>query len=271
MDTPYSGGPASALIRRAVEDGAALTLTADETWLQGRSLFGGLQFALALRAARQAVGSDLPLRSVHATFLAPVLHDAPVVAEAKILRAGRSVTHVKAQLRQADNLCFECTAILGSDRETAAAFDAHAAADASPEAAFKLRYTPGIIPNFIQHYDVRWARGKPPFSGTPDPSATIFVRPADETTRYDETEFLAATDVIPPPVLSLLRTPAPASSMNCAVELIRPEAVYGTHQWLRFEVELHDAHSGYAWQTSRIYGEDGALLALAHQSVAVFG
>ena len=92
---------------------------------------------------------------------------------------------------------------------------------------------------------------------------------ADEA-RYDESEFLALTDVIPPPVISMMRTPSPISSMNCALELIRPEAIYGTRQWVRFEVNLHDSHSGYAWQTAQLYGESGALLAIVHQSVAVF-
>lgn len=59
--------------------------------------------------------------------------------------------------------------------------------------------------------------------------------------------------------------------MNCGLELIRPEAIYGTYQWVRFEVNLHDTQSGYTWQTPHIYGESGVLLAISHQSVAVFG
>jgi acyl-CoA thioesterase len=271
MNTPSISRSASALTSDAVDVGNALSLSIDESWLQGRSVYGGMQLALALKAMRRVVGSDIPIRSLQATFLAPVLASEPVIADATLLRAGRSVTHVQAQLRQGDHACLECTAILGVGRDTELKFAAPDATEASPEQALKFRYKPGVIPNFIQHYDLRWARGTPPFTGTTDPAATIFARPLAEDVRYDESEFLTITDVIPPPVISLMRTPAPASTMNCTIELIRPEAIYGTRLWVRFEVTLHDAHSGYAWQTARIYSESGTLLAVAHQSVAVFG
>lgn len=230
-----------------------------------------MQLALALRALRRVVSSDIPIRSLQATFLAPVLHGDPVVADATVLRAGRSVTHLRAKLRQGNHTCLECTAILGAGRATELKFDAGETTQASPEQSFRLDFRPGITPNFTQHYDLRWARGTPPFTGASDPAATIFARPRADHVHYDEAEFLAITDVIPPPVISLMLTPTPVSTLNCAVELIRPEVIYGTRQWLRFEVDLHDAHSGFGWQTAYIYGESGILLAVAHQSVAIFG
>ena len=263
-------GPASALVSGATQTGSALSLSADESWLQGRSLFGGAQLALAIRALRLEVDPDLPLRSVHATFLSPVLHDTPVFAKAEVLREGRSLTHGKARLQQNGALCFECTAILGDSRESAMQYEDRRPAMAPPESTAHLRFVPGVTPNFVRHYDIHRSRGASIFSGAEDPSATIFVRPSDGQSHYDETEFLAATDVIPPPALNLMKKPAPASSMNCALELIRPEVVYGTRQWLRFDVALHAAHSGYGWQTSRIHAENGELLAVAHQAVAVF-
>lgn len=271
MTSSASPRPAFDLIRGIATVDGALSLTVDETWLQGRSVYGGVQLAFALSAVRRAVGGDLPIRSFHATFLAPVVHGEPLLATARVLRAGRSVSQVQAQLRQGDQLCFECTAILGVARAMNPYSNEVESSTASPEESLKLNFTPGLTPNFIQHYDLRWARGKPPFSGAENPTATIFARPRAVAARYCEAEFLAITDAIPPPVISLMRTPAPASTMNCAVELIRPEAIYGTRQWLRFEARLHDAHSGYAWQTARIHGESGTLLAVAHQSVAVFG
>ena len=44
----------------------------------------------------------------------------------------------------------------------------------------------------------------------------------------------------------MLRQPALASSVNCALELFFPDAVQGTRQWLRFEVALHAARDGYS-------------------------
>ena len=260
----------SELLAQAVDDGSGLTLSLDQSWLQGRSWFGGMQMALAMKAARRYGESEAPIRSVHASFIAPVLHGAPVRATAHALRKGRSATQIRASLDQGEQRCFDCTAILGADRPSEMAHDARSATKSSPERALRFDYRPGVIPNFVQHYDMRWASGRPPFSGATDPTATIFARPIAEHVRYDESAFIALTDVIPPPILSVMRTPAPASSMNCALELIAPQAVYGSRQWIRFETEVHDARYGYAWQSSRLYAEDGTLLAVAHQAVAVF-
>jgi len=271
MNTGSNPRPASVVIGDAECVGDTLSLTLDDSWLQGRSWYGGIQLATAFKAARRVAGGDAPIRSLHGTFLAPVSQAEPAIAEATVLRAGRSVTHMRAALRQGDRTCFDCTVVLGAARKSEVAFNSDVASDLSPESAFKLPFIPDVTPNFTQHYDLRWARGKPPFSGATDPTASIFARPVAENARYDEIEFLAITDVIPPPVISILHAPSPVSSMNCALELIRPEHVYGTRQWIRFEVTLHDAHSGYAWQTARIYGESGALLAVMHQSVEIFG
>ncbi len=268
---PVTPIAASALIDDAVDRDQALELTVDESWLQGRSWYGGIQLALAVKAARRALGRNDPIRSLHATFIGPVGQDAPAAASAEIIRAGRSVTHMRSSVRQGDNICFECTAIFGATRDTEATHDSDAATDLDPEKASRFPFMPGLTPNCIQHYDMRWGRGKPPFSATDDPRATIFAKPAAAGATYDETEFLALTDVIPPPVISVMKTPSPVSSMNVALELIRPEVIYGTRQFVRFESELHDTHSGYAWQTARMYDEKGTLLAIAHQSVAVFG
>ena len=67
--------------------------TVSEDWLQGRSAFGGLQAALALRAMRERVPVDMPLRSLQVTFIAPV-PAGPVSIRAQRLRAGRSAIQV---------------------------------------------------------------------------------------------------------------------------------------------------------------------------------
>jgi acyl-CoA thioesterase len=249
---------------------AGITLRVDDAWLQGRSWYGGLQMALAVKAARRQVGDAIPLRSMHAVFLAPVSADAPATARAEILRAGKSVTHVRAWLEQGGRRCFEVLALLGHSRHSRVEHDSNLEFPVAPEDARLMPYVPGRTPNCIRHYQVRWAKGQPPFTGAEDPGAVIYARTAADRP-YSESEFLGLTDVIPTPLISLRTQPGPASSMNCALELIRPEVVYGRRCWLRFDSELHDAHSGYAWQSAHIYDEVGTLLAISHQSVAVFG
>src|SRR3546814_20333367 len=46
-------------------------------WQQGRTLFGGLQAALAVRAMRGLVPASTPLRTLQATFISPEIGRAP--------------------------------------------------------------------------------------------------------------------------------------------------------------------------------------------------
>src|ERR1700744_3341459 len=76
--------------------GDTWTTTIPDDWLQGRSVFGGLQTALAVRALRGLVPPDIPLRAVQTTFVAPV--DGQVRVAAQVLRAGKNVVHAEARL-----------------------------------------------------------------------------------------------------------------------------------------------------------------------------
>jgi acyl-CoA thioesterase len=75
----------------------AWTAEIPDAWTQGRTIFGGVQAALALRAMRDLVPQTVPLRVLQTTFIAPVpagrLH-----IEASVLRSGKSVTHVEARI-----------------------------------------------------------------------------------------------------------------------------------------------------------------------------
>ena len=66
-------------------------------WMQGRTVFGGLQVALAVRAMRGLVASHLALRIAQVTFVAPVpggtVHLVP-----RVLRIGRSATQARCDL-----------------------------------------------------------------------------------------------------------------------------------------------------------------------------
>ena len=68
-----------------------------ESWLQGRSAFGGLQAALGVRAMRSLLPEQMPLRTLQTTFIAP-LPAGEVRIEASLLRAGKSTVHVEARL-----------------------------------------------------------------------------------------------------------------------------------------------------------------------------
>ena len=66
MPTPFS-----ALLDSARPHDGGLALDVPPDWAQGRSIFGGLQAAFAVRAMRSIVDPAVPLRSLQVTFIGP--------------------------------------------------------------------------------------------------------------------------------------------------------------------------------------------------------
>lgn len=73
-------------------DGGWVAVVPD-TWAQGRTVFGGLQAALAVRAMRDLVSPTVPLRVLQTSFIAPIA-PGDVRIEASVLRQGKSATQV---------------------------------------------------------------------------------------------------------------------------------------------------------------------------------
>src|SRR5688500_13481117 len=107
----------SELFEGAVEEAGAVTVNVTDDWMQGRSAFGGLQVAIALRAMRTVV-PDLALRTVQVTFMAPV-PEGPVRAEAKLLRTGKNTAHVEARIVEKATILCLVVGVFGKARASA--------------------------------------------------------------------------------------------------------------------------------------------------------
>src|SRR3546814_4490480 len=80
-------------------------------WQQGRTLFGGLQAALAVRAMRGLVPASTPLRTLQATFISPV-PGGPLRFVARVLRSGNSAPPVEAELYDVGQIGWRARGIL---------------------------------------------------------------------------------------------------------------------------------------------------------------
>ena len=105
----------SEAMRSVIRHGDGWQATIGEGWLQGRSAFGGIQAALALRAMRELVSADMPLRSLQTTFVAPV-PSGPVAIHARVLREGRSATQIEASLGAGEQTLCRLVGVFGSAR-----------------------------------------------------------------------------------------------------------------------------------------------------------
>lgn len=243
------------------------TAAIPEDWLQGRSAFGGLQSALALRAMRDLVPRGVPLRTLQTTFMAPVPAGA-IRLQVQVLRAGKSATHVEARLMdQGQTLCI-VIGVFGTSRPSAVRLSPAQPAVACDKPVV-FPFIPGITPSFTQHFAVRWLRGGLPFSGSTSPQNVVEIGLRDEGVASEE-HVLAIADFIPPIALSMLKQPVAGSSMTWMIEFLGDHVDGLPLQGWRMDGELSAAQDGYTSQTGMLWGPDGRAVALSRQSMVVF-
>jgi acyl-CoA thioesterase len=250
-----------------------LTVVVPPDWLQGRSVFGGMQMALAVRGMRAVLpeaSRALPLRSAQMTFVGPLVGDSPLELHPALLRQGRSTSHARCDLLQDAAVGCSAVGIFGSSRTSQFVHELPAPDPGKrPEEVAAATMPAGRAPAFIQHFEARWAVGDVPFSGHPEPRSMIYARLRDRECGAEDA-LLALADVIPTPVLSMLRSPAPASSLSWMIEVLRDPERLDLHDWCLIDTEVRAGTDGYLSQTSVLYGPDGHAYSVSHQTVGVF-
>ena len=243
--------------------------TVTDDWLQGRSAFGGLQAALALKAMRELVSADMPLRSLQTTFVAPV-PAGPVTIVARTLREGRSATQIEASLCDGEQTLCRLVGVFGRARPSALNFQPEQPPVEMTAPARELRYVEGRMPAFMQQFRARWLRGDLPFSGGHQRDSVLQISLRDKG-MPDETHVLAFADFIPPIALSMFNAPTQGSSLTWMIELLRDHVDdLGLDDW-RVDAQLVAARDGYTQQSVMLWGPGGEAVALSRQSMVVFG
>lgn len=240
----------------------------DESWAQGRTVFGGLVTAAGLRMLRTAAPEREPVE-LHTRYVGP-LPAGEVRGEVRTLRSGKSITHVEARIYGAGELATVVSGTLAVRRESAIRLVGEERPEGlpDPETLVSLPYLPGVTPAFLQHLDMRWTTGGAPFTGQTEPEIGGFCRVAG--TSLPGAEVAAALlDVWPTPVLPMLTKPAPASTIAWSGWLHDvPETGEG---WWWYRERAHAAADGIAVSVGYLYAPDGRLAATKGQSAAVYG
>jgi acyl-CoA thioesterase len=265
---------------RREPDGWAVVIP--KAWGNGRTVFGGLQVALTVRAMRGVLDETLgpgrggvgalPLRSLQTTFVAPVPTGTPVRLRAEFLRSGRSASHARCDLLHEDG-AVACTtvAVFGAPRPSRIVLDIpRPIPPVDPDTLADLPHIPGITPEFLQQLQLRWAVGRVPYSGHDQPHSSIYARLPDPGCTTEDA-LIALADSIPTPALSMLDKPAPATSINWMLELIGDPSLLDRNGWSLIGTDVRAGADGYLSQTSVLWGPGGHAFSVSHQSVAIFG
>lgn len=258
----------SEAMRSVTRHGDHWQATVSDDWLQGRSAFGGLQAALALRAMRELVPAEMPLRTMQVTFIAPVPAGG-VTIRALRLREGRSAIQVEASLCDGEQTLCRLLGVFSNARASVLDFQPEQPPIAAV-AARELRYVEGQMPAFTEHFRASWLRGDLPFTGGHQRDSVLQLSLRDDG-RPDETHVLAFADFIPPIALSMFDAPTPGSSLSWMIELLRDRYDdLGLDDW-RVDAQLIAARDGYTNQSVMLWGPRGEPVALSRQSMVVFG
>ncbi len=244
------------------------TANVSDDWTQGRSLFGGLQVVLAMRAMRTLVAADVPLRSLQTAFIAPVPAGV-VTVQARVLRSGKSATQIEARIVGEEETQCLVIGIFGQGRASTIS-RMPVQQPASSERPIDMPYRSGAMPAFTQHFSARWLRGGLPFTSASDPFAVVDVamRDVGPTT---EDHVIAIADYIPPVALSMMKVPSPGSSMTWMLEFVRDRFDDLPLGGWRVDAEMQAARDGYTSQSVMIWAPNGEPVALSRQSMVVFG
>lgn len=243
-------------------------LVVPEDWLQGKAAFGGLQTVAALRALEE-LADGRPLRSMSVSFVGSTGGRA-LTARPQLLRAGRSVTQARCDLMADDDVVCSVTAAYGVPR-TSVVERRPTRELGDPADAVSMPFMPGIMPNFVQYMDIRYAEGGYPFMGGKGDTHAGWCRH-----RTDPGSPVAAIvgllDAWPSPALQQLKGPAPASSVTWTAQFLELPERITVDDFLWFEARVVGAHGdGFVTMRGELYDREGRMLAHLEQLVAVYG
>ncbi len=239
----------------------------DDSWRQGRTLFGGMSAALCYAACERAVPDLPPLRSAQIAYIGPSLGETTL--HPQILRRGKSVTFMGCDMLSEGNVATRALFVFGGDRPSAFSDAAPPPPEVPPPDACPPLWPEGLGPTFAQHIEQRQAGPLRPMSGADTGDLIIWVRLRDPNPPPGLVALVALGDALPPASFPRMTKGAMISTMTWQFDLADP-AGFDPHQWHLLRSTDDALGSGYAGQAMAMWDEAGNPVLLARQSVAIF-
>lgn len=246
------------------------TIELPEGWAQGRAFFGGFGAAVLADFILKQLDSDYHMRSLSISFVAPAQ---PGKAElsCRVLRQGKSVVQIAAELIQDGQTMLSCLTSLGKARSSSVGVEGEPAPGLADRENGLALPDADIVPKFARHFDYRITEGGMPFSGQPGRTFGGWIRFREEQHPLTIAAILGLVDAWPPAILPHLKEPAPASSLTWTIEFPdRPLAEFNSHDWYQYKAFIEHAADGYGHSRAGLWSENGELLAVSRQCFTVF-
>ncbi|MEM6557946.1 MAG: thioesterase family protein [Pseudomonadota bacterium] len=240
-----------------------------ESWMQGRTTYGGLTAALSFQGALDLVG-DIPIRSAQVAFVGPVGGD--VTIRPTLLRRGKNTAFVSVDITSETGVAAQSIFAFGLARESSLHFDDMPMPAARTPEEIDSFFASGMPrPGFTQNFDMLLATGGRPISGSDETSIGLWMRHLDPDTPQDATAILAIGDAPPPAAMSMLKAPSRISSMTWMAEFMTDNIQTDPDGWYFAQHTAQLAKSGYSSQSMRLWNRHGEPILVGRQTIAVFG
>lgn len=234
-----------------------------DTWLQGRTSYGGLSAALALHVAQGSDADLPPLRSALVAFVGPLSGE--VTIRATRLRRGRNAAFVQADVESEAGLGLRATFVFMGAVESKVDHRAGAAPDFPRPQPGDVTFKGHSAVMFTQNFELLDRR-----DAIVGPAELLrWVRLNERDGLDPMVELMAVADCLPPAALKLVGGPAPVSSMTWQLNLLGPAPRTDDGWWL-LRADTDYARAGTSSQRMAIWNTDGTPIAEQMQSVAIF-
>lgn len=246
-------------------------LSFPENWGQGRTAFGGLSAAMLYAAMRREIDDSRVLRSMSTSFVGPLYADTPFRIEVEVLREGKAMSQVLARAIQDEQTAVLVQATFGLDRDSRIEVAATATHNlGNPDKGQRIPQIPNVTPAFMQHIDMRMLLGGMPFAGGTDSQFGGWMRFVESPATFTDAHLIALIDAWPPTLIQQLDRVAPASSVCWNLEFIHPHEPVRPDAWFAYHAKTLQASQGYGHSEALIWDEQGEVVAVSRQTVAVF-
>ncbi|MBX2846935.1 MAG: thioesterase family protein [Acidiferrobacterales bacterium] len=237
-----------------------------DTWMQGRTTYGGLSAALCLQAIYNEYANLAPLRSAQISFVGPA--GGNLTISSKVLRRGKSVSYVSAEIKGEQGIATHAVFCFGTSRPSniEASFVGSPRVPDSDESTDFFKRGPG--PVFTKNFDCLYSSGSQPISNAEDPDFHLWVRHKDKAAN-DIIALLSLADMAPPAILTMFKEIKPVSSMTWMINFLddKPQTNEG---WWLLNSKAEYAKDGYSSQSMKLWNSEGQLTLSGQQNVAIF-
>ncbi|NYS30687.1 thioesterase family protein [Pantoea sp. WMus005] len=235
-------------------------------WFQGRTVYGGLSAALALQTVVHSKPDLPPIKTMQVTFVAPATGE--LTFASKELRSGKSLTSIGADCLAGNSVVLHTTMLFAQERESQIAHEQVPRPSVKaplhyPEAVRDPRFVPACAFNF----EMRPAGGSEVISGAKNPELLVWVKHLSADGVHPAVALVALADALPPAAFTAFTKPAPISSVSWTIDFVRLALPGG---WFLLRSISRWAAHGYSLQDMEVWDEQGNLIILGRQTVAIF-